>query len=229
MQLLTINALGITPPSVPNDPAYSDVRVGWQQLGQPAQTVNQDVAYVRSTTVNDAPVNRVRDVQWIPNPQDDNDPPISMIHLYTYMRVWETFWEFYGPNSFDRARMLHSSLFTQLMHDTFAAAGLQLYWVTDASCPRRVPYYSDSQWWERCDFEARFNELVTEAVIVPIAASVEVKIYTDVPGPGGLGTSPLGTQPLGEDSDAPNADFVVELQAGTGLGTSPLGTKPLGE
>lgn len=197
MQLLTIKALGLPNPSTPNDPVYSAVRVGWQQRGQPSQFINSDVAYVRCITVDEPDVNRVRDVQWLPNPKDLNDPPQTMLHVYSYMRVWQTFWEFYGPNDFDHCRILHSALFTDLLHNTFAALGLQLYWVTDPACPQRVPYLADGQWWERTDFESRFNELVTEAVVVPIAAGVEVKLYSD------------------QDTsiNSPDADFTVELQS----------------
>ena len=178
MQLLTINMLGIAAPSSPTDPAYSAVRVGWQQRGQPAQFINQDVAYLRCVTVDVPEVNRQRDSQILPNPADENDPPQSVIQLFTYMRVWQTFWEFYGPNDFDRARKVHSAFFTQVVHDTFATLGLSLYWVPDSACPQRVPYYSDGQWWERVDFEARFNELVSEVIVIPLAASVEIQEYT---------------------------------------------------
>lgn len=178
MQLLTINSLGLPNPSSPTDPVYSAVRIGWQQLGQPAQFINQDVAYLRCVTVDAPEVNRQRDSQILPNPADTNDPPQSVIQLFTYMRVWQTFWEFYGPNDFDRARKVHSAFFTQVVHDTFATLGLSLYWVPDSACPQRVPYYSDGQWWERVDFEARFNELVSEVIVIPLAASVEIQEYT---------------------------------------------------
>ena len=182
MQLLTINMLGIPAPTSQNDPAYSAVRIGWQQRGQPFNFITDDVAYLRCMTVDDPAVNRQRDSQIVPNPADTNDPPRSVLQLYTYMRVWQTFWEFYGPNSFDRARKVHSALFTQAVHDTFAALGLSLYWVPDSACPQRVPYFADGEWWDRMDFEARFNELVSETVVLPLAASVEIEVYESTAG-----------------------------------------------
>jgi hypothetical protein len=176
MQLAIISMLGLPAPTSEKDPAYSAVRVGWQQLGQPSQFINNDVAYLRCITVDDS-VNRQRDQQTVSNPADMNDPPQSDLQVWTYMRVWQTFWEFYGPNGFDHARAIHSALFTQSIHDTFAALNLNLYWIPDSSCPRRVPYYEDGQWWERVDFEARFNELVTETTVIPLAASVEIQLY----------------------------------------------------
>jgi len=137
---------------------------------------------VRCDTVDVPEVNRVRNRQLLPNAADTNTPPESLVVLTSYTRVWETFWELYGPNGFDHARKIHSALFTQTVHDTFAALGLALYWVPDSSSPRRIPYYADGQWWERVDFEARFNEFVQEPIIVPAAASVEVKVYENTAG-----------------------------------------------
>jgi hypothetical protein len=114
----------------------------------------------------------------IPNPNDNNDPPQTELQLTTYQRVWQTSWELYGPNSFDHGRMIKSALFTQVVHDTFAALNLNLYWVPDPPCPRRVPYYSDAQWWEMVSFDSRFNEGVVEQLVIPLAASVPVQIYT---------------------------------------------------
>lgn len=171
MQLLTINMLGIAAPSTPNDPAYSAVRVGWQRVGQPAVKIDEDVAFLRCATI-DHPYNRVRDVKNLVNDE------VTVGQLTTYIRFWETSWQFYGPNSFDRARQVHSSLFTQLLHDTFAVQNLALAWVTDAPAPQRVPFESDGQWWERTDFTATFSERVTEVTIVPSIASSEIIVET---------------------------------------------------
>ena len=176
MQRLTLQLLGYDP-TVPANNQY--VRIGWQQQGQPAQGIEEDVTYLRCTETDVPAVNRQRDSQILSNPADKNTPPQTVIQLFTYMRVWETFWCVYGPNSFDNARKLHSGLFTQETHDTFATLGLALYWVPDSSAPRRVPEPRDGgQWWERVDFEARFNELVSEVIVIPLAASVEIQEYT---------------------------------------------------
>ena len=172
MQLLTINMLGLPAPQEEDDPVYQLVRIGWQAQGQPFQTSDKDVAYVRAIEVDDQ-YNRVRDVQMIPNPNDQNVPPQSLLQVTTYQRVWENYWEFYGPNSFDHARIVRSALFTQVVHDTFAALNLNLYWVTDPAAPDYFPYFQDGQWWYAVSFKSRFNEGVTETLVIPLAASVE--------------------------------------------------------
>jgi hypothetical protein len=182
MQLLTANLLGLWSPPNPPPPVgaeiYSAVRIAWQTRGEPFPDITQDVVMLRCVEVDNL-YNRVRDVQIIPNPQDQNDPPQTLLQVTTYQRVWKTFWEFYGPNSFDRARIVHSGLFTQAIHDTFAVFNLNLYWVTNPPAPQRIPPFEDGQWWERTDFESEFNEGVTETLVVPIIASVEIKVFTE--------------------------------------------------
>ncbi len=82
-----------------------------------------------------------------------------------------------GPNSFDRARILKSSFFTQVLHDTFAALNLNLYLVPNIESPRRITELFSNQWWERTDFMTQFNEGVSEVQILEIAESVEVQVY----------------------------------------------------
>lgn len=165
MQVITMTLLGFTTAGAAAD--YSKVRIGWPQKGQPGFTIDTDVSFVRCVEVDDA-YNRVRDVQTIV--QDG----VSVGLKTTYVRVWQTFWSIYGPNSFDAARQIRSGLFSQKFHDTLATLGLLVYLVTDPSAPRRVPEEENGQWWDRVDFEARFNERVTEVEIVPSIASAEV-------------------------------------------------------
>jgi hypothetical protein len=164
-QSATIAALGITlqSPAIPNDPAYAAVRVGWQQQGQPAFGIDEDVVFIRCAEEDDQ-YNRVRDVSI--NSQQQQ--------LMQYTRVWRVWWEFHGPNSVDRARILRSALFSQATHDALSAA--QLYFVTNPTAPQRLFENKDAQWWERVDFSARFNEFVTETPPVTYADSVVVTL-----------------------------------------------------
>jgi hypothetical protein len=165
LQQATISALGLTlqSPANPADPAYAAVRVGWQQQGQPSFEIDEDVVFIRCAEEDDQ-YNRVRDVSI------DADER----QLMQYTRVWRVWWTLYGPNSFDRARILRSALFSQAMHDVFSSA--QLYFVTNPTAPTRAPEEKDGQWWERVDFSARFNEFVTETPPVTYAESVVVTL-----------------------------------------------------
>jgi len=158
--------LNLTPsPNATTDSDYS-IRIGWQTEGQPAQQLPEDVIFIRAITVDDA-YNRVRDRNY-----DDYGDPNVQEELTQYTRVWEVFWECTGPNSFDNARKIRSSLFWQNIR--FMLAQANLYPVPDWREPQRVPEQRDGQWWPRTDFSARFNEFVTEEYDNTYVTSAEV-------------------------------------------------------
>jgi hypothetical protein len=149
---------------------YSLVRIGWMRTGQPMQNSHEDVIYVRAIQA-DNQYDRIRDT-LVSDYDEDN-----ILQTTTYTRVWEIFWTLYGPNSFDRARLVHSGLMSdQGSHDVLALSNV--YAVTDIMPPRRVPEQRDGQWWERSDFSMMYNEQVTEYRIVPSVKSVEILIET---------------------------------------------------
>lgn len=167
MQQITLLIYNRQPPWSPSD--FSFIRVDWQTQGQPNQAVDVDAIYLRSVEEDD-PFNRTRDVSTEPSDMGD---PKQVQQVTTYTRVWRTYWCLYGPNSFDNARKLRSGLFLPAIHD-YLASNFNLYLVTDIAAPRRVPEYFVGQWWERVDFDARFNEPVVERPAVPSVASAEI-------------------------------------------------------
>lgn len=171
-QVVTLAALGLGVPVGPIDPLYALVRVDWQTQGQPTGTVTEDMVYVRAVE-EDNPYNRIREVTY--QPIDS----VTMTHVTSYTRVWRVDWTLYGPNSFDRARVLRSAMFSQATHDQLA--GSQLYLLTDVAAPQRVPEFFQEQWWERTDFSVLLNEFVTETAVVGSVGSVEI-IVEDVTG-----------------------------------------------
>lgn len=141
---------------------YYGVRSDWQQMGQPFNHIDEDVIYIRAVEVDDA-YNRIRDVSYSGD---------GTTQTTNYTRVWEVHWTCQGPNSFNNARLIRSSLFKQDSHDLFANS--QLYWITDPAAPQRMPEQEDAQWWERTDFVAKFNEFVTEVDTVPTVLVSEI-------------------------------------------------------
>jgi hypothetical protein len=162
VQTATIAMLGLPVPQSTTDPVYERVRIGWQQQGQPFETIDEDIITLRCVEVDDL-YNRVRDVSYVQN---------NFVKLTQYTRVWQVFWVVYGPNSFDNCRRLRSRLFDQDIHDIFSSS--LLYLVTDPAAPTRVPEEHDGQWWERVDFWAKFNEFVTEEYGSQAVLSAEV-------------------------------------------------------
>jgi hypothetical protein len=245
LQGISINMLGLPAPQSPTDPVYETVRVGWQQEGQPAWKIDEDVTFIRCVEEDDQ-YNRVRDIAYsalttggltgfsvanggsgyqvgdvltpvqaggsgsklvvgaafggavsslsstvIGNGYQlaSNVPTtgghgtgcvINILNVLgggltkttNYTRVWRVYWDVYGPNSFDNARLLRTRLFDQDVHDQFSAA--LLWMVTDPAAPVRAPELFANQWWERVSFSARFNEFVTETLTDQAVASTEV-------------------------------------------------------
>lgn len=144
---------------------YSRVRIEWPTNGQQGFNNGQDVSFLSAVETDDD-YNRVRDMRNATN------NAVSLQQISTYTRVWSVQWINYGPNSFDAARLIKSALYVDWFHDTLAAANLWL--VGDVPATVRAPELFNAQWWERVDLTVKFNEFVTESLITPTIASVEV-------------------------------------------------------
>jgi len=162
LQTLGYGMLGINPPT------YSDgrVRQDWQQTGQPAMSVGQDVLSIR-TTEEDENYSKIRDLSY--EPFDGQ----SATAVYTYQRTWKCYFTNYGPNSNACARLIIDCMFLPWVHDYLAQN--RLYLVPDIPRPVYLKELRDGQYWARTDLWIGLNEAVTETLTqAPIATSVEV-------------------------------------------------------
>lgn len=168
-QQLTAQMLGLNP-SGPNDAAYSQVLIDWPTQGQPwPGGVGQDICALRCVQVDD-PYDKTRD--FLIQPLDGYD----VQQMVGYTRCWKASWTFYGPSSFDHARIVKDFLFLDWAHDQLKASNL--YLVTNAGSPRRAPELFQGQWWERTDLEARFYEEVTSTITLGAILNVPIDITT---------------------------------------------------
>lgn len=168
VQIITCGMLGINPV----DP--SQVRVSWQEQGQPDVALpSQDSCYI-TCVLQDVDYSRVRDHTL----DGDNSGPLTETWVYT--RGWRVAWNTYGPNSFDRARQIHSALLqVDYFYDQFATSNL--YAVTDPPEPVRLPIQHNAQWYDASSFHCIFYEQVTETIQTPTVTSVEIKVYDGSP------------------------------------------------
>lgn len=148
-------------------PAWYAVRVGWQQQGQPAWLITDDVCVIRARPL-DHSYSRTRE-QII----TQNDP-VSVNLNMGFTQVWRVHFSVYGPNSYNNARLILSSMALDWTHDILA--GSNLYAVVEWKRPVRNPELFGGRWWPRVDVSLDFNEAVSETYIVPAAASVDVTI-----------------------------------------------------
>jgi hypothetical protein len=154
-----------------SDEAFNRVRVGWQQEGQPAWKICEDVCILRCTLENE-PYAKTRDEVY----EDLNSPPEFSRHM-AYTQVWRLFLVFYGPNSDSHARLVLSSMVLEWVRELFNANGV--YVVPDWVPPSHAPELFQGQWWDRTDLEIRFNELAEESLTVPSAAGVDVTVIKE--------------------------------------------------
>ena len=169
MQALVAEILGIDPISNPTL-AFSTVRVGWQKQGQPAFGINDDVCILRATSVDD-PYSRVRDSII----QPDNSTTLTSAMGFT--QVWNLHATIYGPNCYDRARLILSAMTLDWVHDALISS--RIYAIVGFQRPSYVPELFSGQWWKRADIDIKFNEQVNESITVASAAGVDVTIITD--------------------------------------------------
>jgi hypothetical protein len=168
-QDLILQMLGIAP-SGPTDPiAYAAVRLDFPTGGQPSWLITEDVGFIACEEVPDT-YNEIHEQSFAPNDAE------SFLQTDIYTRVWKITLDFWGPNSFDRARQVKSCMYQCFAHDTLAASNL--YLDTTFPTPRRAPELFQGNWWERVHFSVRMNEQVTETLVLPSMASVEVSIQT---------------------------------------------------
>ena len=173
LQTLTAWMLGCDPASDPR--AYYKVRLEWPTQGQPAWGVDEDICFVRATE-EDGAYNKIRDRKLA------YQDALSLESTDTFTRIWRVSWSFYGPNSFDNARQVKSSLLTMdFVSDQLAQ--MDLYLNTEIGATTRAPEKFQGQWWERTDLAVRMNELVTESLSVNTIASAEVILIENDRGP----------------------------------------------
>jgi hypothetical protein len=155
----------------PTDPtSWSAVRIGWQQDGQPAWAITDDVCVITATP-NNHPYSRVRDSILT------QTSPTAFTQTMSINQVWDMAFHFYGPTANDNARLLDSALSFDWTHDILALSSI--YVVPDWNRPVYVPELVSGQWWKRADLLLQYNELVLETYPIPAAAGLDVTVITD--------------------------------------------------
>lgn len=149
--------------------AGATVRQAWPTKGAPAYGITDNVSFVSTTEVDDW-YNKVPDETTTVN----LDGSVSILKEYT--RVWRVHWELRGPTSYDRARLLKTTMQFDFIRDMVAP--FNLYLVPNVGNPGRSPEHFEGQWWERSDLAMHFNEQVNESIVTPTVTSIEIIVET---------------------------------------------------
>jgi len=172
-QEAVLKILGYTKSGSPeeySDAAYYAVRITNQTEGQPAWEVGEDVVFVRCLE-EDERINRERE-------EENADYLDNLLTSVSYTRVIGLYLSIYGPNSFDNAQSIRDGFFNDSQRE-FLTRG-HLYIVPDVVSPRRVPELWVGQWWERVDFNVRFNEHICKETETNRIVSADIQVITDV-------------------------------------------------
>ncbi len=141
------------------------VRIEWPTGGAPGWPIDYDVCFL-SINYDDDPYTQQMHVEY-----SENDSTTANADL-VYTAALRVIFTFYGPNSFDNADLVRSSLFQEPYKTTLASNNLAL--ITNVQMPTRAPELFNGQWWNRTTFFARFYELVTRNSTVPYIVSAPV-------------------------------------------------------
>ena len=193
-QTLVIQIFGYAPTPNPPPPSssavnpYSVVRCGFQQEGEPGPDISLDQCIITAFPQNDA-YSRVRDSQFQVNAADQSGD--TLLQPESYTQVWRIHFTVYGPNAWDNARLIVSTIFLQ---NSWAQAWLAtncpqsgvpvvqpIYPIADPARPIRNQELFQRRWWPRVDLDLKFNEFVAESILATTAASDQITINTYAP------------------------------------------------
>lgn len=168
IQSLIVSLLGwdLTTPDKTND-----VRIAWEEGGQPAANITDNVVYVECFEV-DSDYNRLRNESDI-----YESSPDEFTKETQYTRQMQVNLILYGSDSFDNAQTIRDNIFYP--NNQLTLQQNHIYLVHDIPAPKRVPEYFQGLWWKRVDMSMRFNELVIKSISVPAITSIKVDIYDD--------------------------------------------------
>ena len=161
-----LNPVGTAPPN-----PYYYVRVEWPSGGAPAWGISEDVCFIGVTAIDGGPITQQRQLTY----QQYADS--SGVESSGFTLVNSVMFTFYGPNSFDNARLTQDRIFRQENHDTLAQSNV--YLIPQNIFPRRVPELFQGQWWDRSDLTLNFNELIVRNEERSYIAEADITVNTD--------------------------------------------------
>lgn len=154
--------------SILNTSPIFDVRHSWPVNGAPSFSVNNNLVFLK---IFDSPSSVTQQRENIYTQEGSPESPNMET---TYTRTLRVVWNFYGPDSWDNARLLRDGLFYQENHDLLAVD--RIFMVPDCDPPQRVPELWEGLWYERCDLTIYFNAGVSINRMVPAIETVGIVV-----------------------------------------------------
>lgn len=127
-----------------------EVRHSWPTGGAPAFKVTDNVIFLKIFDTKSPITDQM---------ENSYEPTETYIEKRSYTRTLMVNWVVYGSLSWDYTTAIRTKIFYQEHHDTLADNNI--YLVPDFDPPKRFPELWQGHWYERCDLNISFNELVT--------------------------------------------------------------------
>lgn len=175
-QTLIIDMLGLATGSPADyDAASYYVRIAWPSEGAPAWKRTEDICFIRVTEEDDL-VNRQREEKY--TAQTGSPAPLYIDKQVSYTRVINLNLICYGPNSWENIQTIRDYIYEENPY-RWTLQTNKIYPIPDFVAPRRVPEPFQSQYWERVDFDIRFNENIKKTTEIGTIGTVPIVLHDD--------------------------------------------------
>lgn len=172
-QTLIIDMLSLASGSpLDYDAASYYVRVAWPTDGAPAWKNTETICFLRVSEVDD-PINRQREERIIE--QETSPASLYLDRELSYNVVLNVNIICYGPNSWEWIQTIRDSVFDENPF-RYTLSSKKIYPIPDFVAPRRVPEPFQNQYWERVDFDMRFNANIRKTTEIGTIGSVPVVV-----------------------------------------------------
>ena len=151
----TVLCLGLDPDSK-DEAVHKRVRISWptSETGNSNWGRDENVVFLRITPGND-PYSELQDVEHVYNAGTDTQKEVVYYH-----RSHRIIWLCYGPDSDDDADAIRIGIIQNAIHSMLKTKGVAIQ--PHIRDPIRNPELDETgEWWERCDLEAEFYQLVS--------------------------------------------------------------------
>lgn len=151
----TVMCLGLDPDSE-DEAVHKRVRISWptSKTGNSNWGRDENVVFLRISPGYDA-YGSIHDIDHVYDSETDTQKEVVRYH-----RSHRIVWVCYGPDSDDDADTIRIGIVREGVHSMLKASNVAIQ--PHLRDPVRVPEQDETgEWWERCDLEADFYQLVT--------------------------------------------------------------------
>ncbi|MBQ3476787.1 MAG: hypothetical protein IJ893_02765 [Bacteroidales bacterium] len=151
----TVMCLGLDPDSE-DEAVHKRVRISWptSETGNSNWGREENVVFLRISPGYDT-YGTLHDIDHVYDPETDTQKEVVRYH-----RSHRIVWVCYGPDSDDDADTIRIGIVRDAVHSYLKASNVAI--LPHIREPVRVPEQDETgEWWERCDLEADFYQLVT--------------------------------------------------------------------